>query len=64
MSQTQLRSSLTNALSQGSSHQKVSCRISLTLCSALSPGQPGFFLTTALEPPKLKPSHGDNRKDR
>lgn len=53
MSQTQLRSSLTNALSQRSSHQKVFCRITLTFCSALSPGQPDFFLTTALESPKL-----------
>ena len=56
MSQTQLRSSLTNALSQRSSYQMVFYRITLTSCSALSPGQPDFFLTTALESPKLKPS--------
>ena len=63
VSQTQLRSSLTNALSQRSSHQKVFCRITLILCSALSPGQPDFFLATALEPPKLKPSDGSDGKE-
>lgn len=59
MSPTQLRSLPNSTLSQRSSHQQVSCRT--PLCPALSPGQPGFSLTAALMPTKLKPSDADEQ---